>query len=242
MKDIKKLSQKEFKRQVGMETATVTDLVTTHIRELLIFGEFRSGQQLRVDEFCTLFSVSRPTIREAFKTLEGDGLLLRRPRKGVYLPEFTTKDVEEVYALIAMLHSKATEMAMDNLSVHNLRLLEKYLKTMTLFANQGSLSQIKYQEAHKSFHETILELAGNQRMIQLEKQLRYQTSIMGHKSFQGGKHLLASLEYHRRIFVAISDGNKTEATGLMEEHVMRVLKYVYNAHLSNATPSQRKVN
>ena len=218
------MSQTELKRGLGTEVVSLADLVTTRIRELIISGEFKSGQQLKEDELCKMFSISRPPIREAFKTLEANGLVMRKPRKGVFVSEFTAKDVKEVYTIVAMLYCKATEMAMkEGVTNHHLNLLASHIKTMEDCTASNPPNLFDYQSAHRAFHEVIMDLADNERMKQLEKQLRYQISIISYKSFQEPAHLSSSLEYHRRIHAAISKKKDKEATALMEEHVMRAL-------------------
>jgi DNA-binding GntR family transcriptional regulator len=219
------LPQPELKGSLGTEVVSLADLVTTRIRELIITGEFVSGQQLKEDELCKMFAISRPPIREAFKTLEANGLVMRKPRKGVFVTEFTAKDAKEVYTIVAMLYCKATEMAMESVTDAHLRLLEKHIDTMENCTTGDPPNLFDYQAAHRAFHEVIMDLAGNERMKLLEKQLRYQISIISYKSFQEPGHLHSSLEYHRRIHKAISEGNESDATALMEEHVLKALSF-----------------
>lgn len=219
------LSQLELKRSLGTEVVSLADLVTTQIRELIITGEFIPGQQLKEDDLCRMFAISRPPIREAFKTLEANGLVMRKPRKGVFVAEFTAKDVKEVYTIVAMLYCKATEMAMECVTDDHLELLQSHIDTMEKSTAGDPPNLIDYQSAHRAFHQVIMDMAGNERMKQLEKQLRYQISIISYKSFQESGHLLSSLDYHRRILKAISEGKGKQATSLMEEHVMRALNF-----------------
>ncbi len=212
-------------KNLGMKVASLADLVTTQIRELIITAKFTPGQQLKEDELCKLFAISRPPIREAFKTLEANGLVIRKPRKGVFVAEFTAKDVEEVYTIVAMLYSKATEMAMKHITAKDLAELASKVDTMENLAKANKVNVIDYQKAHRDFHEIIMILAGNERMRLWEKQLRYQISIISYKSFQEREHLLASRDYHRRIHGAMSKGDVNEATVLMEEHVLVALKF-----------------
>ena len=221
----KSVAQPELKGSLGTEVVSLADLVTTRIRELIITGEFLPGQQLKEDELCKMFAISRPPIREAFKTLEANGLVTRKPRKGVFVSEFTAKDAEEVYTIVAMLYSKATEMALARVTERDLQLLEAHIDMMEKCATSDPPDLIDYQSAHRAFHEVLMDLAGNHRMKQLEKQLRYQISIISYKSFQEPGHLLSSLEYHRRIHKAISEKDVEEATALMEEHVLRALNF-----------------
>lgn len=213
------LPQTELKIKLGMEVASLADLVTTRIRDLIITGGFKPGQQLKEEELCEVFGISRPPIREAFKTLEANGLVIRRPRRGVIVAEFTAKDVEEVYTIVAMLYQKATDMAIRVITDHYLDLLESHIETMAKSVSIDPPELREYQAAHTAFHETIMEVAGNERMKAMEKQLRYQISIFSYKSLQDRDHLLSSLDYHRRILEAIRKKDREEALVLVEEHI-----------------------
>ncbi|MBW1636672.1 MAG: GntR family transcriptional regulator [Deltaproteobacteria bacterium] len=220
------LPQIEMKKKFGMEVASLADLVTTQIRELIITGEFKPGQQLKEDELCKLFAISRPPIREAFKTLEANGIVFRRPRRGVFVSEFTAKDVEEVYTIVAMLYQKATDMAMEVMTDRELDILASNIDMMVKFASTDPPNLRDYQAAHHAFHETIMELAGNERMKVMEQQLRYQISIFSYKSFQDRHHLLSSCNYHQKILEAIQDKNRKEALALVEEHILRATEFL----------------
>jgi DNA-binding GntR family transcriptional regulator len=213
------LPQIDWKKKLGTEVTSLADLVTTRVRDLIITGEFKPGQQLKEEELCEVFGISRPPIREAFKTLEANGLVIRRPRRGVIVAEYTTKDVEEVYTIVAMVYQKATDMAMRVITDHYLDLLESNIETMTKSVSIDPPALKDYQEAHTAFHETIMELAGNQRMKVMEKQLRYQISIFSYKSLQNRDHLLSSLDYHQRILEAIRKKDREKALILVEEHI-----------------------
>jgi DNA-binding GntR family transcriptional regulator len=220
------LVHEEQRKSLGMEVASLADLVTMQIREYIITGEFKPGQQLKEDELCQLFAISRPPIREAFKTLEANGLVTRKPRRGVFVAEFTAKDVEEVYTIVAMLYQKATEMALGKMTEEVIAQLGAHIALMAKYAGADPPNLRDYQTAHRTFHETIMDLAGNRRMKELERQLRYQISIMSYKSFQEPAHLLSSLNYHRRILNAIRKNDRENTLALMEEHVLKALVFL----------------
>ncbi|SDO88418.1 transcriptional regulator, GntR family [Desulforhopalus singaporensis] len=207
-----------------MEVASLADLVTEQIRQRIITGEFKPGQQLKEDDLCKLFAISRPPIREAFKTLEANGLVMRKPRRGVFVSEFTAKDVVEVYTIVAMLYRKGMEMAMEKITKIDRDLLAAQVIRMEDAVKGDPPDLIEYQKAHRSFHEIIMDIAGNERMKMLEKQLRYQLSIISYRSFQRKEHLKASLVLHRQILDAITKKNRAEAMDLTEHHVVSAME------------------
>lgn len=218
--------EKDMRKNLGMKVSSLTDLVTAQIRDYIITGEFKPGQQLKEEELCEVFGISRPPIREAFKTLEAIGLVVRRPRKGVIVAEFTVVDVEEVYTVISLLYQKATDMAMRVMTDKDLEQLASHVERMATAIEAQPIKLLDYQAAHIAFHQLFMDLAGNERMKMIEKQLRYQISIFSYKSFQDQKHLISSLNYHRCIYEAICAKNRGQAMALVEEHIISAIEYL----------------
>ena len=62
--------------------------VASHIKELIRDEKLKPGEKLPNElELCGLFSVSRPTIREAVKTLVSQGIIEIRRGKGTYVTQ-----------------------------------------------------------------------------------------------------------------------------------------------------------
>ncbi|MGB4255860.1 MAG: GntR family transcriptional regulator, partial [Rectinema sp.] len=62
--------------------------VASHIKELIRDEKLKPGEKLPNElELCSLFSVSRPTIREAVKILISQGIIEIRRGKGTYVTE-----------------------------------------------------------------------------------------------------------------------------------------------------------
>jgi DNA-binding GntR family transcriptional regulator len=215
----------EFSKGLGLQVASLVDLVTVRIRELIITGEYRQGQQLKEDELCRMFAISRPPIREAFKTLEANGLVVRKPRRGVFVAEFTARDIDEVYSIVAMIYRKATELAIPRLTQHHIKQMEVSMQAMVDASAVVPANIRGYQLAHRSFHELILTLAGNLRMRAIEEQLRYQIYIISYKAFQDPGYLLSSLRYHQRILDALRKRDREQAMNLVEDHVLDALTF-----------------
>ncbi|PKL03477.1 MAG: FadR family transcriptional regulator, partial [Spirochaetae bacterium HGW-Spirochaetae-9] len=62
--------------------------VATHLKELILDEKLKPGDKLPSElELCGLFSVSRPTIREAVKTLVSQGIIEIHRGKGTYVSQ-----------------------------------------------------------------------------------------------------------------------------------------------------------
>ena len=206
-----------------MDVESLVDLAKKHIRELIITGVFKPGQQLKEDEICNRFRFSRPPIREAFKMLEAEGLVTRKPRCGVFVAKMTPKDIWEIYTLKAVIYQMAASLAMAVMTDKDLEDLQTAVDQMTACVATEPVVLRQYQLHHRAFHEIVLSLAGNNRLAQVENNLRFQISRISYNSLKNSAHLKASLEYHRQILAAMKKRDRTLACRLMKEHVLEAL-------------------
>ncbi len=167
--------------------------------------------------------ISRPPVREALKMLEAAGLVFRKPRCGVFVPEMTEKDMWEVYTLKATLYEMATGLAMDVISEQEISKLESYVKKMEVCVEKEPLDVLRYQDLHKTFHNSIMVIAGNDRLRTFASNLHNQVTLFSYKSLQDKNHLNFSVRYHRDIVNAMKQKDRSLACSLMKEHVINAL-------------------
>jgi DNA-binding GntR family transcriptional regulator len=155
--------------------------------------------------------------------LEAAGLVLRKPRRGVFVPEMTEKDMWEVYTLKATLYEMATGLAMESISEKDIGRLGSYVKKMEACVVNEPLDVLRYQDLHKTFHNSIMAIAGNDRLKTFASNLHNQVTLFSYKSLQDKDHLHSSVRYHREIVNAMKNKDKSLACRLMKEHVLNAL-------------------
>ena len=64
------------------DVPTVRSMVAQKLREAIMSGTLKPGQRLIERELCEMTGVSRPSIREALRLLEADGLVNTVPHRG----------------------------------------------------------------------------------------------------------------------------------------------------------------
>jgi len=206
-----------------MKIESIVDQAGQHIREWIVTGEFKPGQQIKEEDISQRLKISRPPVREALKMLEATGLVLRKPRRGVFVPRLTKKDVWEIYTLKATLYELATALAMDAISSQEIGELETFVEEMEVCVGEDPVDLLRYQHLHKAFHRSIMAIAGNSRLKNFASNLHNQVTPFSYKSLQRKSHLFSSLKYHRRIVEAIKKKDGSLACGLMKEHVLNAL-------------------
>ncbi|TDR90064.1 GntR family transcriptional regulator [Enterovirga rhinocerotis] len=80
----------------------------------IIFLRLEPGLRLTEEDICGRYGVSRSPVRETFKMLEADGLIVRSARRGVRVAPVSREDLQEVYSCRAALEGLAAASAARN--------------------------------------------------------------------------------------------------------------------------------
>src|SRR5258708_12958957 len=67
------------------------------LSDRIVFLELLPGTRILEEEVSANFGVSRSPIREVFRMLEADGLVIRAARRGVSVTPMSRRDLDEAY-------------------------------------------------------------------------------------------------------------------------------------------------
>jgi DNA-binding GntR family transcriptional regulator len=215
-----------------MIVESLADGARRHIQEWIATGELKPGQQIKEEEIANRLNISRPPIREAFKTLEAQGLVVRKPRRGVFVTEMEEKDIWEVYTLKATLYEMAAALVVENITAQQIYELETLCKEMESCVSNTPPDILAYQKFHRAFHVRALEIADNERLKQIATNLHQQIRRFSYRTLQDKDHLHSSLGYHKKIVEAIAQRQKTTACRLMKKHVLDALAVLLDCHIA----------
>ena len=89
------------------DVPTVRSMVAQKLREAIMSGTFKPGQRLVERELCEMTGVSRPSIREALRLLEADGLVTTVAHRGPVVSTISLEEAKQLYAARAVLEGFA---------------------------------------------------------------------------------------------------------------------------------------
>lgn len=206
-----------------MKIKTVVDLARQHLEDSIIRGHLHPGQQIKEEDIASRLGISRPPVREALKILETEGLITRKPRRGVFVTEIKEKDIWEIYTIKIALYELSIHLAFDRLSEEVIKKLKNAIQQMEGCMSKEPCDRIKYQKFHEDFHHTIINITGNQRLKRIISILHNQVKRISYASLSDKEHLRESCNYHRKIFEALKKGDKALAEKLTREHILKGL-------------------
>lgn len=155
------------------------ELVAAHLRRQIVRGELLEGEMLPTESaLMAQFSVSRPTLREAFRVLESEGLItVRRGTQGGARVHVPSVPVAAKYAGLVLQHAGATlagvleartliepplaaYIAARSDRKKSARALRKYLKENAL-----SPADPNYTLEFHGFNRLLMSMTGNEAIV-----------------------------------------------------------------------------
>src|SRR6516225_8008324 len=103
-----------------------SDFMASLLRELIISGDLKPGEQLRQRDLAERFGVSVTPVREALRWLESEGLVRYDAHKGATVVEAEAGATREKYQIRAVLEGLAAFLAAPRISDEDIRELESY--------------------------------------------------------------------------------------------------------------------
>lgn len=130
------------------------------MRDLLIAGEIRPGERLPEMQLASKLSVSRNTLREAFRLLDGQGLVRHIPNRGVYVAAPDAATVIDIFRTRAALQMRAVEVAnRAHPGVVQMRILADMAKTAA-----DASDWKKVGELNLAFHQAMTSICDSSRI------------------------------------------------------------------------------
>jgi len=226
------------------KTKSKSEIVVEKIIEAILNGSLKAGDKLPVElELAKQFSVSRITIREAFKRLnlmgiveikQGDGSYISQVQPGSFMEPLLpmlilgTKDINNLYVSRKIIESGIAGLAASNRTEEQLLRLKECQKKMKEYYNSYTNESTNiYSSADANFHHVLAEASGN---LFLQKIYSVIEVIFKSCISATGKNIRArdaSLNEHSQILQAVELKDSDLATTLMKIHILNAQTFYY---------------
>lgn len=201
-----------------VRTSSLPMLVQRELERMILAGELGVGAKLNEDTVAKMLGVSRGPVREAFRALEVAGLVRLEKNRGVFVRQIGIAEADEIYELRAVLDEYAGRRATQNADALDVAELRSRLERMERAVGRGDLDT--YHDANLAFHDRLVELAGNAKLLALYRRLVNELSLHRRASLDQSGIPSVSLDEHRGIVDCIASGQAAAAGRLLHDHVM----------------------
>jgi DNA-binding GntR family transcriptional regulator len=153
---------------VQLEGRPTAQLIADHLREQIIQGVFRQGQQINESVLAGQLSTSRGPLREALQRLTQEGLLVSMRNRGVFVKELTIDDIREIYAVREALEISSAKMLLAagheriNPTCQSLKESLADMEKHITLSDWQAIARLDMQ-----FHTSFVEGTRNSRLIRI---------------------------------------------------------------------------
>lgn len=195
---------------------TIAVRISRTLAERIIAGTIEPGARLRQDPIAEEFGASHVPVREAFRRLEAQGLVVSEPRRGVRVAGFSLGEVKEVAEMRAALEVLALRHAAPHLTKAILDQAEEATR-----AGDRAGDVQAWEQANRAFHRILLTPCAMPRLLRSIDDLHAASARFLFSGWRAEWEAPTDRD-HRAILDALRSGQVDVAASVLARHVQWV--------------------
>ncbi|MDQ1002544.1 GntR family transcriptional repressor for pyruvate dehydrogenase complex [Neobacillus niacini] len=213
----------------------ISEQVADSIKKKIQSGEYKAGERIPGErEMGIELSVSRNTVREAYKILEAYGFLQVKHGTGVFVasPEHqiqkmteaffgSTEKIKDFFSVRKILEDWTVKWATENMNIDQFTELEQIVNEANEIV-KGKIDYKRLGELDHRFHFTMAKNSNNEVLSAIMNYLIDLLSESRNQSIQIPGRALQSVQEHTKILQAIKQKDLELAQQCMKEHLESV--------------------
>ncbi|ACL56438.1 GntR family transcriptional regulator [Methylobacterium nodulans] len=206
----------------GEKRPSLVDDAYAAMKQAIRNSEFPPGYQASEQEIALRLGMSRTPVHEAAIRLQEDGLVRVLPRRGILICAVAPADMREIYDVIIALEGQAAERVAGLPEADRTRISAELAAQTAAMADAQARGDLPaWGAADECFHRTLIERAGNGRMIRIMQTINDQSHRARMLTLRLRQELDASVAEHYRIIEAIRDADPAGAHRHARQHRIR---------------------
>ncbi|HET9244098.1 MAG TPA: GntR family transcriptional regulator [Gaiella sp.] len=183
------------------------------LRRRILAREHGPGEKLSLHELAGELGVSRSPVHHALTRLVSEGLLTVKARRGYFVTPVTARALVEGYDVRLALESHAADVAVGTAADDQIAALRR-----TFEATAEAISHEEWDAANAAFHETQVDLAGNQLLSRFYRELsvNLMMQVIRGGTVERGEYLVTE---HRAIVEALEARDAAAMRAAVAQHV-----------------------
>jgi len=208
----------------GNDIYSLKDVVFNKLREAILTGRFKEGDELRENALSKEFNVSRTPVREALKQLDLEGLIKIIPNKGAFVVGMNNKDFKDIYIIRGRLEGLCARWATENATNEDISKLEEIVDLTEYHASKG-----KYENVFKldnEFHLLLYKMSDSRILSRTLTDFHHYLESIRMQTLSNKDRVLNSVREHKNIINAIKAGDCDLAESCAIEHMKNTIENI----------------
>lgn len=199
---------------------TVQQQTVERLRHAITTGMFQPGERLSEARLCQLLGISRPSVREALRSLEASKLITIVPNRGPHIPILKLAEAKELYRVRALLEGEACALGAVNRTPADLEVMRDALNR---FRDQAGNTP-GLLGTTTEFYDRIFVCCGNSVIREILVSLHDRVNLLRSRSMSTPGRSEQSHSEMCAIFDAIEQGDADAARAAAVDHVQQAEK------------------
>jgi GntR family transcriptional regulator, trigonelline degradation regulator len=208
--------------RIATIAAPVRSQVVEMLRAAITGGQFAPGQRLVEKDLCDLMGVSRPSVREALRQVESEGLIVTIPNRGPIVSQLSVRDVAGIYEVRGALEALAAQLFAATASGEQVKELDASVMQLEAAYKAGGVEGIVVAKQH--FYDVLLNGCGNSILPPLFRTMNARITQLRRVSLSSPKRMAISLREIRAVLRAIKQRDPEAAFKASLHHVKEASK------------------
>jgi DNA-binding GntR family transcriptional regulator len=196
-----------------LDRPSIAERVAEVLRDRITDGYYRPGSRLSEEAIGGELKISRNTLREAFRLLTHERLLLHEPYRGVSVRVLTVHDVVDLYRVRKVIECGAVAAGGPG-----------GLDRVAAAVTEGEQAETNADwqglgTANIRFHRALVALAGSARLDDLMRGILAELRLVFHVMTDPRRFHEPYLARNREILALLTAGKRTEAVDQLSDYL-----------------------
>ena len=197
---------------------SVPEAVAASLRNRILSGEFKDGEQLRQEAIASEYDVSRMPVREALRQLEAEGLVRLQTHKGAIVTTLSPKQVGELFDLRVMLESDLLGHAIPRMSEPDFTASEGAMHRLEVAYHDRDVAG--WGALNWEYHRNLYAPADRAQTMALALTINNQTDRYVRLQLLLTGELERAEREHRELLLLCRAGNVGKAIPFLKKHIL----------------------
>jgi DNA-binding GntR family transcriptional regulator len=208
-----------------LEGRPTAQLIADQLREQIVQGTFRPGQQINESVMAGQLNTSRGPLREALQRLCQEGILVSHRNRGVFVLELETEDIQEIYAVRESVESAAANTLLDGSAEQVTSTCEALRAVVGEMAKHVAASDWQaIARLDMQFHTAFVAGTGNSRLIRIYKTLAAESRMCIVNLEVSYPRVDVLVEEHQNLLDLLEAGDRKGLLKAIKRHMRKAVE------------------
>ncbi|WP_120521006.1 GntR family transcriptional regulator [Arthrobacter celericrescens] len=223
--------------QFALEGRPTAQLIADHLREQIVRGTIRPGQQINESLVASQLNTSRGPLREALQRLCQEGILIYRRNYGVFVLEIEPTDLREIYSARETIESTAACILLDGgpeqirNAIEALKEIVDGMAKHALASNWEAIAGLDMQ-----FHSSFVAAAGNSRLSRIYKALATESRMCILNLEVSYPRMEVLVEEHQDLLDLLEMGDREGLIAAIKRHLQEAVTHLVATQQEQGSP------